>query len=270
MPIDSSHAFAAFAAALLLPLAQLHAAGLNDTGQTQCYNAADAPVPCSAAVGGDAGVNPRQDARYGRDAEAAAGTLTKVGAGAAGFDYTKIANNGSTLPAGAMLGSNPTDWACTKDNVTGLIWEVKTTSGLRSMNHTYKWYSTNPATNGGIVGQLGTDTCGGTLAAAPYNNECNTQNYVAAVNAATLCGAGDWRLPTRKELLTLVHAGVTEPSIDGTYFPNTYTTYVWTWTSSTTPNPANVWLVDFYSGESHNLNKTYGYIDVVRLVRGGQ
>jgi hypothetical protein len=43
--------------------------------------------------------------------------------------YTKIANDGSELPDSATLGTNPTDWACTKDNKTGLIWEVKTDDG---------------------------------------------------------------------------------------------------------------------------------------------
>ena len=240
---------------------------LNDTGQTLCYNAADAPVACSAAVGGDAGVNPRQDARYGRDAQAAAGQLTKIGAGAAGFDYSKIANNGSTLAASATLGTATTDWACTKDNVTGLIWEVKTTSGLRSVSHTYTWYSTNATTNGGNAGALGTNTCGGTLAA--YSNQCNTQNYVAAVNAAALCGATDWRLPSRRELLTIVHAGATNPSIDGTYFPNTSATN-FHWTSATfTAYPVNAWWVGFFDGYSPAGNKS-SEVDVVRLVRGGQ
>ena len=240
---------------------------LNDTGQTLCYNAADAPVACSAAVSGDAGVNPRQDARYGRDAQAAAGQLTKIGAGAAGFDYSKIANNGSTLAASATLGTATTDWACTKDNVTGLIWEVKTTSGLRSVSHTYTWYSTNATTNGGNAGALGTNTCGGTLAA--YSNQCNTQNYVAAVNAAALCGATDWRLPSRRELLTIVHAGATNPSIDGTYFPNTSATN-FHWTSATfTAYPVNAWWVGFFDGYSPAGNKS-SEVDVVRLVRGGQ
>ena len=223
-------------------------------------------MACSAAVGGDAGVNPRQDARYGRDAQAAAGSLTKIGAGAAGFDFSKIANNGSTLGANATLGTATTDWACTKDNVTGLIWEVKTTSGLRSVSHTFTGYSTNAATNGGNAGALGTNICGGTLAA--YSNQCNTQNYVAAVNAAALCCATDWRLPSRRELLTIVHAGATIPSIDGTYFPNTSATN-WHWTSATyAAGPAYAWIVGFYGGGSNADLKAYeGY--VVRLVRGG-
>ena len=151
------------------------------------------PVACGAVVGGDAGENPRQDARFGRDAAAAAGQLTKIGAGDGGFDFSKIANNGTTLAAGVALGGAATDWACSKDNVTGLTWEVKTTSGLRSSVHSYSWYSL-AASNGGNPGDVGIDTCSGTLSA--YSNECNTQNFIMAVNAASLCGAGNWRLPT--------------------------------------------------------------------------
>ena len=39
----------------------------------------------------------QQDCSNGRDAQAVAGTLTKVGAGAAGFDFTKLAADGSVL-----------------------------------------------------------------------------------------------------------------------------------------------------------------------------
>lgn len=238
---------------------------LNDTGQTQCYDATDTAVPVSAANCGDSAARPRQDARYGRDAQAAAGSLTKIGAGAAGFDFTKIANNGTTLAATATLGSAAAAWACTKDNVTGLIWEVKTaTAGLRNSAHSYTWYSTDNTSNGGNVGTVGTaTTCSSTLAT------CDTQSYVAAVNAATLCGASDWRLPSQKELLSVVHAGATNPSIDSLYFPNTATSFVY-WTRSTyASNPAYAWVVYFvdgYSGADHKSNLN----GAVLLVRGGQ
>lgn len=224
-------------------------------------------MACSAAVGGDAGVLPRQDARYGRDPQAASATpLSKVGAGDAGFDFSKIANSGATLAASATLGSAAANWACTKDQVTGLIWEVKTTSGLRSSAHTYTWYSTDATKNGGNAGVLGSNTRGGSLAAAPYNNQCNTQNYVAAVNAAGLCGASDWRLPTRRELLTLVNAGRSSPSIDGVYFPNTASLYYWTATTSAVL-PANAWGVFFDFGASFADAKDGLDPDRVRLVR---
>ena len=220
---------------------------------------------CSATVGGDAGANPRQDARYGRDAQASAGTLVKVGAGAAGFDFTKIANNGSTLTPAAALGPADTDWGCTKDNVTGLIWEVKTAAGIRQSTHVYSWYSTE-ANNGGNPGAVGGNTCGSTLSAASYNNPCNTQNFVAAVNAATLYGAADWRLPKLKELTSLVHAGEATPTIDTTYFPNAISDFYW---SSATYVFAfdKAWFVTFYKGNSDAAGKASA--QGVRLVRGG-
>ncbi len=55
--------------------------------------------------------------------------------------YTKIANNGALLPDSAPLGSGQSDWACTRDNATGLIWEVKTAaSGWRDQSKTYTHY----------------------------------------------------------------------------------------------------------------------------------
>ena len=55
--------------------------------------------------------------------------------------YSKIANSGSVLPDSAVLGSGAGDWACTRDNTTGLIWEVKTTDGgLRDWNKGYTNY----------------------------------------------------------------------------------------------------------------------------------
>ena len=242
------------------------AAGLNDTGQTLCYDASNVGVPCSAAVGGDGGVNPRQDGRYGRDAAAGAGRLSKIGAGSAGFDYTKIANDGSTLPASATLGSGPTDWACTKDNVTGLIWEVKTTSGLRSSAHTYSWYSTDAATNGGVAGDVGTNTCGGTLSG--YSNQCNTKNYAAAVNASGLCGASDWYLPSMRELRSIFYVGAgVIPSVDSAYFPNTALVGYFTRTTQAA-SPAYASLIHFGGGYSFGYVKSGGS-NAVRLVRRG-
>ncbi len=253
------------------------AAGLNDTGQTQCYDAANALVPCSAAVGGDAGINPRQDGRYGRDAADAAGRFLKVGAGSAGFDYSKIANNGYSIAANAPLGSAATDWACTKDNVTGLVWEIKTSGGLRGIGYAYNWYSTDFATNGGVSGvsafddftDVSLNSCRGSLAAPPYNNQCNTHNFVTAVNVVGLCGAHDWRLPSQREVLTLIHAGKSPPAFDATHFPASMSIgCVWTKTTYA-PDPAFAWFVDFtYGRVGKTLAKTQNNCYVM-LVRGG-
>jgi hypothetical protein len=190
---------------------------LNDTGQTQCFDAATGGLAeCTAANTGDASSHPRQDARFGRDAQAGAGQLTKIGAGEAGFDFTKIANNGSELPISAELGSGPTDWACTRDNVTGLIWEVKT-----------------PAN-----------------ADATFNLANASAVHAAAVNTAQLCGFNDWRVPTRRELLSIVHHGAAiSPRIDTTFFPNTRTLSYWSSDISAT-NSSEAWRVSFDLGNS--------------------
>ena len=261
------HALAAAALLALLPLtllAQTHP--LNDTGQISCYNDSNNAVVCDATTTGNTGTRPHQDGRYGRDVA----SPTKVGAGAAGFDFTKIANDGSPLLASVALGTGSGDWACTRDNVTGLTWEVKTTGGLRSSDHLYTWYFT--ANNGGTAGNVGTGTsCGNTLSA--YSNQCNTSNYIAAINAAVLCGATDWRLPTRRELLSIVHNGLSSgPLVDATYFPNTLSNVYWSRDTSM-QSTSNAWTVRFDSGVgigtgTSSKNSSAGLF--VRLVRGGQ
>src|SRR5258708_18054719 len=94
-------------------LCGVHAANLYDTGQTQCYDGNGTTISCTVAPAAD-------DGRYGRDAAAAAGVLTKIGAGVAGFDFTKIANNGSTLPASAVLRTCATACACPLVTITRL------------------------------------------------------------------------------------------------------------------------------------------------------
>ena len=239
----------------LIALGAAHAAGLNDTGQTQCYDSGGAVIACNTAPAAD-------DGRYGRDAAAAAGALTKIGGGAAGFDFTKIANNGGLLAASVAIGPNPADWACTRDNVTGLIWEVKasTAGDLRYSGHTYTWYSTDSATNGGNPGfNANSTTCGGTLPS------CNIQDYVAAVNAATLCGYTDWRLPSLRELLTLASSGGS-PSIDPTYFPNTLGGNYWSATSYAL-DPTQAWYASFSDNSGNIVSKQLS--TYVQLVRGG-
>lgn len=250
-------------AGLLASLSLSHvvtAAGLNDTGQSLCYDGTNM-VACTATNTGDAAPYPRQDGRYGRDAAATAGALTKIGGGAAGFDFTALdaAGNPTTPSSGA------TPHPCVRDNVTGLIWEVKTDDGgLRDKDWTYTWYSTDGATNGGNSGYVGNDTCGSTL--STYSNQCNTANYIDAVNAAALCGFTDWRLPSIRELQTLVDYG-SYPLIDASYFPNTVASIFWS-ASSYSSFPDNAWDVFFDIGAVNAGGKANYHR--ARLVRGGQ
>ncbi len=252
---------------LALGLTAARAASLPDTGQDKCYDGA-AMVTCTIANTGDAAAYPRQDGRFGRDAKATTGTLGKIGGGAAGFDYSKIANNGSDLGAGVglPLGNNPSEWACTRDNITGLVWEVKVNDSAnpRHMNWIYTWYNSDGTTNGG---NAGTPDTGGRTADCLTALRCDTQKFVADVNAGALCSYTDWRLPTQRELLTLVHRGMQGPSIDTAYFPNTTAAPFWTG-SPFVRITASAWGVDFgggFSGPDDKANRV-----LVRLVRGPQ
>lgn len=224
-------------------------AGLNDTGITNC---GDASTTSSAicAIFGDAGSSPRQDARYGRDPQAGSGNLTKIGGGGNGFDFSKIANDGTVLGAAAS------DWACTRDNVTGLIWEVKTAFGLRNQSHTYTWYQTVNGSNWGVA-------AGGSCESG---GRCDTQKFVADVNQAGLCGFNDWRMPSIKELENIVDFSRINPAIDPSYFPNTPLDQYWTSTPDSMTSGQFAWLVDFQSGGV--MKQQPSIAQPVRLVRG--
>ncbi len=227
---------------------------LNDTGITQCGDLTGYSISlCGPAVSGDAGTFPRQDAAVGRDAIAAPNK---------GFDFTKIANNGSVLPSTAALGTGPTDWACTRDNVTNLVWEVKTSAGdLRSATYTYSWYSST-ANGGGTP--LGTVSAGACLTPG----RCDTEKYVTDVNAATLCGATNWRLPNFSELHGIMDFGSIAPAIDLNYFPNTATNTYW-WTGNINANTgADAWAVNSTTGGSYRFAVSTSVYNV-RVVRSG-
>jgi hypothetical protein len=181
--------------------------------------------------------------------------------------YTKISNTGATLPDTAMLGSGQNDWACTKDNKTGLIWEVKTDDGgLRDKDWYYSWYQPN-GDNGGNVGY--TDTLYGPTNCSTKDN-CNTYAFTNAVNAKGLCGKKDWRMPTIDELkgLLTTKSTINQPLnisffIDANYFPNTNYSY---WSSSPYANySGSAWNVYFGNGYSYGYYKDYS--NFVRLVR---
>lgn len=250
---------------LLVAAASALAAELPDTGQSTCYSgdAADIVGPANpGSVAADSGIYPRQDCRFGADPAALAGATVKIGGGTKGFDYTRIANNGTSLSANAALGAGPADWGCTRDNVTGLIWEVKSDQpgNLRYFGYSYTWYDTNTATNGGVAGSAGANTCGGTVGAL-----CNTRAFVIAMNGAAACTYTDWRLPTLRELQSLVNADGTIPSLDGTFFPNPPAAPFWT-SATYSKDVGNAWTIDFGDGSSNSDDKVRP--NPVRLVRG--
>jgi len=148
--------------------------------------------------------------------------------------YTKLDANGNALPDSA------TSWGMVKDNVTGLIWENKTADG--SIHDSGKTYTFNDAQN----------------------------VFIPQLNAANFGGYSDWRLPTIKELSTLLDISRDKPPINTDYFPNTATTLYWSSspTAFVSPIPNAAWDVDFLTGNTYYIGKSAS--PRVRAVRGNQ
>lgn len=197
----------------------------NDTGITDC-------------VGGSG----EEDCNYGLDV-----TDCDETDGHAGFSFTKLDSDGGDLANQAA-----TSWSCVRDNVTGLIWEVKTNdSGLHGKDHLYSWYNTDPNTNGGADGaDYTTAACDGSPVWLDEPTYCNTEAYVNRVNAVagSFCGATDWRMPTVKELQGIVSYDRSGWTVDENYFPSDPAAkFYWSGVSASN-DTGKAWTLNFSTG----------------------
>src|SRR5690554_6935093 len=149
-----------------------------------------------------------QDATHGRDALAAQNELKKVGHGHGGYDFTKLDKDGNELDYSAE------EYACIRDNYTGLIWEVKTNrhrhSDLHSGKAKYLWYNSDPETNGGLEGFSSTNDDSHYCSI----EQCNTEKFIEVVNAESYCGLSNWRLPTYNEIASIVNVQSADDQMD--------------------------------------------------------
>jgi hypothetical protein len=90
----------------------------------------------------------------------------------------------------------------------------------------------------------------------------NAVNYCDNLN---LSGYSDWRLPAKKELMSIVNYGTYSPAIDSAYFPNTkfdpVSNSLFYWSSTvyderTIPLSPKSFAVSFYNGNVDLRNKT--------------
>jgi hypothetical protein len=231
---------------------------LNDTGVTLCSDADSNEQACPVAD------YPRQDAEYGRDYWVAMGYITKQGAGNAGFDFTKMDVNGNNIS------ENSTVWSCVRDNVTGLLWEAKQIAGTgdaHDSTNLYTWYNPSSNENAGEPGEDnfdGQDNCPG------YDQDnsktyCNTKNQIEKFNDEAYCGITTWRLPSIKELQSIVDFSESSPSVDTNFFKHTSNTDYWTATSNSVIN-ANALTINFFNGGQRSQAKSKAYR--LRLVAG--
>lgn len=226
---------AIFSITLLLIIYSFSLAGpVPDTGQTKCYDDAGNEITCPQPGEPFHG----QDAQYNINPQS----------------YTKLDAQGNDLPDSA------TNWVMVRDNVTGLIWEVKQAkdgnadySNPHDADNKYTWYNSDPETNGGNAGTAGDGT--------------DTKDFINALNSERFGGYSDWRMPTVKELSSIVNSGTYYPAINTAYFPNTISFPYW---SSTTYQYGTfcAWHMSSSSGYLDASSKSF--LRDARAVHGGK
>jgi hypothetical protein len=231
---------------------------LNDTGVTQ--------LASNNVVGDDPqNLFPGQDGHRGRDIIFDNNALEKAGRGQQGFDYTRLD------AIGDQVDEDNVSFSCVRDNLTGLVWEVKEQgTNVNSVSNTYSWFFSD--NNGGFEGAVNPALANCGLA------QCNTTAFVDAINATGLCGFFDWRIPTYQELQSILHLGKSSgPLIDETNFPNTSdvtTGPLFYWAREASADgpqgdaAQNAWAIDFSTGNDNFLNKSSAAR--IRLVRAGR
>lgn len=178
---------------------QQHVLGINDTGVMQyLVDGKLQPVPSEEY--------PEQDAAYGLD---------KLGT--KGFKLVKLDSQGNKLPDDAS------QWSCTQDQNTGLIWEVKRDdpTSPRDKNRLFAIKASGYEPN---QFDIALATC--TQEGSGHN--CNTEEYANYLNKQKLCGKTSWRLPTLNEQYDLLDLGSKDENVDlgmisgmnVKYFPN--------------------------------------------------
>lgn len=237
---------------------------LNDTGVTLCGNETQNDLNCSSVIP----PYDQQDATLGRDV-----TENNDNDGRRGFVFIKLRADGQPLTIQNIswddFGSESagSKWSCVSDEVTGLVWEVKTNDQTlhdRFLN-SFTWYNSTGVNDRGSPGDQNTSS----MECIDYDDinypYCNTEAFVDRVNQDGLCGSNDWRLPTRGELQSLVDYGQTGPRPDARYFPYGGGGRYWTSTPYTVFYDA-AWIVDFGNGWVTTEFSNFPYS--VRLVRG--
>ena len=178
-----------------------------------------------------------EDCELGRDAD---DTLNDDSDGNAGFSFTRLNLDGSLYEGSGDYGTDP--WACVLDNVTGLIWEVKTNDNtLRDKDLGFTWYDPDNTTFTGTESDQDTDD---------FITHVNSD---ASINSGSgLCGRSNWRLPTVQEIYGLTdYAATSTPFIDTGYFPNTQNNLAY-WAADLNVNPAlsdYVWAYDPFNDQ---------------------
>ena len=157
---------------------------------------------------------------------------------------------------------------CVLDNITGLMWEVKTADGgLRDGGNIFTNFDSTTE-----LQKLDRTKYAMTYIAptqAEIDAPTNSAGYRNRVNAQGLCGYSDWRIPGVDELQTIMdfNASYKTRFVDANWFPNTR--YSNTWSSSPVVGVSrSVWYVMFNEAGVY-VDGRWGHASV-QLVRTHQ
>lgn len=132
-------------------------------------------------------------------------------------NFTKLDIRGKELPGSAS------SWSFVRDDVTGRIWEKRTDDGsIHDKDHLYTFKE--------------------------------AEVYVETLNRVKYGGRSNWRIPTLKELSTIIDFDESVPSVNTRLFPDQHPSFYW---SSTLflDDPDYAWGVMFHQGEAYNHYK---------------
>ena len=164
--------------------------------------------------------------------------------------YIRLNSDGSEYTGSGNYSDEP--WACVRDNVTGLTWEVKTDDGgVHDKDHTYRWGGQTALYMGGT-------------------RYYDWSTLVVQSNIEALCGLSNWRVPTHHQLR---HLAIMDMVKSMQYFPNTnYSSLYW----SSVPYVYSVYYFRYYYAwyVNHGSGFSYYYFpyeyNAVRLVHNAQ
>jgi hypothetical protein len=158
---------------------------------------------------------------------------------------TKLDNSGNAL---SVLSES---WIMVRDEVTGLIWEVKKTDAtILDKSKQFSWYDPSDLTNGGYAG---------------INSDgSDTNDYIRTLNSQVYGGFTDWRVPNVHELATLLNMNDAN-GIQSKFFPNTMQGGYWTSTTYA-GNSQKAWHISFVTGKNAYDDKSKSMY--IRAVRG--
>jgi hypothetical protein len=205
---------------------------IPDTGQTKCYdNYGEIPCPQPG------------ESFYGQDASYLINPPS----------FTKLDSQGNDLPESAD------SWVMVRDNVTGLIWEVKQNkdgvedySNPHDADNRYTWYDSNAEIN----------------AVGDYGDGRNTEAFIDSLNTSEYGGFNDWRLPTAYEIQSTINYNDYN-HVFINYFPNSiYEPYTRYWSATfRTWQPENAFCFNYHISEILPDRKLVHHH--VRAVRAG-